>query len=254
MRRTGTTVLTLVLATALWVPAFAQSVPLTAPVAQSVEAVQAAQGVQSFQGVQLRGKTNVEKAMGKCAGSLILGALLGAAVGAAAGDTGTGALIGAGAGAVACAIFLKLGSNADKKLIRDAQLVALNTNAADNREWRTDSGELASARVFPVATGAVLVGKNGSIACRADNYCRVGDSWVPRDSILAGNIGDAVPLKVAATVTGAQNLVCRRTATSVRVGDQQVPDTNDVACLVGDSWVTGSDLKKNKIREADIVV
>lgn len=71
-------------------------------------------------------KTEVEKARGRCVGSVVGGALLGALVGRATGrdNTATGALIGAAAGVGVCAIILANAKRADR--IIAAQIASAN--------------------------------------------------------------------------------------------------------------------------------
>lgn len=203
---------------------------------------------------KIKGKTNVERAIGKCFASVLGGALLGALIGKAAGDSGKGALVGAAAGGVACAIMLKVAKDKDKEQIRQAQLLALNNNQFTRTQWTTEEGEVAVASVMPTGSGSVVVADKGSIFCRTDDVCKVGDNWYPKENILNGTIDPNAPRAVRVAVQGAQSLRCRRTSTSVKVGDQSLPDGSDVACLLGDVWVTGDELKKNKIRETDIAL
>ena len=220
----------------------------------SVAGAQSYGALQTSSGTGIKGKTHVESAIGKCIGSVLGGALLGGLIGKAAGDAGKGALIGAGAGTIVCAILLKVASNKDKQEIRNAQLAALNSNEVIKTSWTTQDNEVASAAVIPTGTGSVVVANKGSIKCRSDDICMVGDGWYPKASILNGTVDPNAPRAVQVAIQGARSVKCRRTSTSVRVADQALPDGSDVACLVGDVWVTGDELQKRKIRESDIVI
>jgi hypothetical protein len=206
----------------------------------------------SASGSRLVGKTNVERALGKCAASLLGGALLGALIGKAAGDTGKGAAIGAAAGGVVCAIMLKVASDKDKQQLRLMQLEALNSNSLQTASWTSDEGDAVTANITPTGTGNVVVADKGSLTCRADDYCKVGDSWFARNDIINNIVDPTSPRVIPAGLGNARVLQCRRTSTSVKVDDQDASQGTDVACLVGDTWVTGDELKKRKIREEDI--
>lgn len=234
----------------------ANAVPLASVSAQVTDspASSAAPMDAPVQGLALRGKTNVDRAVGKCVGAVFLGALLGAGLGAIGGNAGDGALIGAGVGVGVCAIIMKVASDRDKREIRNAQLAAFNSAQSINASWTTQEGLNAQATVVPTGSGSVMVAKNGSLQCRSDNQCLVGDNWYSRDAILAGSIDPGAPKLAKASITGAQQLVCRRAATSIAVAGQQAQNSSDVACLIGDSWITGDELKKKKIREADIII
>ncbi|NNM75797.1 hypothetical protein HJG53_02605 [Sphingomonas sp. ID1715] len=207
---------------------------------------------QTYGGRSLSGKTHVERAIGKCAASLLIGGLLGAGIGAAAGDTRRGALIGLGAGAVVCAVLVSAASSKDKAALRAAQLEALNSGAEQTVAWQTEQGQLARTVVSPSAPGSVLLSQAGSLQCRQDDMCRVGDSWYPKADILAGNAAPNAPKLVKASFTNAQQLVCRRAHVSMSIDGSAATDGTDVSCLVGDTWITGDELKKHKINEAHV--
>jgi cytochrome c551/c552 len=202
-------------------------------------------------GRSISGKTHVERAVGKCVASLLIGSLVGAAVGAAAGNTKRGALIGAGAGAVVCALLIGAARNRDREL-RAAQLEALNSGTLQTVGWSTQEGQSARAIVQPAAPGSVLVSQAGSLQCRQDDMCRVGDSWYPKADILAGRADPKAPRLVKASFTDARELVCRRSHMSLSVDDNVATGGDDVACLVGDTWVMSDQLKKHKIKEGHI--
>lgn len=226
-----------------------------APASVMVIAAQAAPPA-GYQGRALVGKTNVDRAIGKCAGALVLGALLGAGIGAAAGDAGKGAAIGAGVGAVACVVLLKIASDRDKRQIRAAQLEALNAAPgaprAQTAVWTSEKGAEVRTDVTASAPGSVLLSQAGSLQCRADDQCKVGDSWYPKATILAGQVDANAARPVRAAFTDARELVCRRTVTKVQIDDASPSSSQDVSCLVGDRWVTGDQLKKLKIDESHI--
>lgn len=253
-------VMTTMVASALPAQSLPEPGPIEAPAApQSLDVATTSTApavpiVAATTGSSLKGKTNLDRAVGKCVMSVVFGAILGAAVGAAAGDVGSGLAVGAGVGAVVCAVLLKVASDKDKKQIREAQLAAFNSNQLERSVWTTEDGLAAQVTVVPTGNGKVLVAKNGSLECRSDNQCRVGDTWYPQEDILAGRLDPTTPLKVKASVSGAQELLCRRTSTSITISDRDVQNGSDIACLVGDTWVTGDQLKKSKIRESDVVI
>lgn len=165
--------------------------------------------VQTAYGSSIKGKTQVERAIGKCTGSIVGGAILGALVGAAAKDTGTGALIGAAAGAGLCAYLLVVASKQDKQALRDAQLQAINSGQTYQTTWTTTDGKpaAASVQVSPI-------------------------------------------VQVSAPKT-KETLRCRRARTTLAVAD--APQSfDDAVCLVGDTWVTGKDLKEMGINDSDV--
>jgi len=200
-------------------------------------------------GSRIDGKTQVDRAIGQCLAAVLLGALGGTVI-----KKGKGTLIGAAAGGLVCAVLIKVASNKDKTRIRQAQLVAFNESRIQNANWVTDEGAKAELSVTPIAQGAVVMTSAGSIECRRDNQCRIGDSWFPKDQILAKNADPNAPKLVKASFESAQELVCRRNRTILGVDRQPVSDGSDTACLVGDTWVTGSAFKKNKIKESDVLI
>lgn len=206
-----------------------------------------------YGGRALQGKTHVERAIGKCVGSLLIGGLLGAGIGAVAGDAKRGALLGLGTGAVVCAVLIAAASSKDKAAMRAAQLEALNSGNVQTVSWQTEQGELARTVVAPGAPGSVLLTNAGSLQCRQDDTCQVGDSWYPRAEILAGRAAPNASKLIKASFTNAQQLVCRRSHVTMTVNQSDATDGNDVSCLIGDTWVTGDELKKHKINEAHVV-
>lgn len=229
---------------------FARSLGLVAALSLTVTPITAQA---ASYGSTLSGKTHVERAIGKCAGSLLLGALLGAGIGAAAGNTKKGVLIGLGTGAVVCALLISAASSKDKQALREAQLDAYNTGQVRNISWATEQGQFAQATIEPSKPGVVLVSQSGSLECRRqDDFCKVGDSWFPRASILAGQAAPDAPKLVKAAFTNAEELVCRRAHVSLTIDQNSATDGDDVACLVGDTWVTGDQLKKRKINESHV--
>lgn len=205
-------------------------------------------------GRALLGKTHVERAIGKCAASLLIGGLLGAGIGAAAGDAGKGALIGLGTGAVVCTLLVTAASGKDKAALRAAQLDALNSGEAKTVSWRTGQGQYAEAMIQPSQPGTVLVSQNGSLECRSDDMCRVGDSWFAKASILSGQSAPNAPKLIKASFTDAEELVCRRSNTNLTINRDGATNGDDIACLVGDTWVTGDQLKKRKINESHVTI
>lgn len=205
-----------------------------------------------YAGRTLQGKTHVERAIGKCATSLLIGGLLGAGIGAAAGDAKKGALLGLGAGAVVCAVLVAAASSKDKAAMRAAELEALNSGTVQIVSWQTEQGQIARTVVAPGAPGSVLLTDAGSLQCRQDDMCRVGDSWFPKADIMAGRAAPNAPKLVKASFTNAQQLVCRRSHMSMTIDQNSATDGTDVSCLIGDTWVTGDELKKHKINEAHV--
>jgi len=171
-------------------------------------AVAPAAGAQDTYGAnRIDGKTEVEKAMGRCAATVLVGALLGAAVGSDSGQAGRGAAIGAAAGAGVCAIMLKVASNKDKERLREAQLAAANSGASQTTEWTTDQGQDARATVTASPIVQVSAPKTQeTLPCRrtrtevtvgeqsnqtTDVVCLHGDRWLTLDKLKALGIKPA---------------------------------------------------------------
>lgn len=89
------------------------------------------------------GKTELDRAKGKCVGSVLGGALLGALVGRAVGgkdSTLVGAAVGATAGAGVCAVLISNAKHKDKMLA--AQLAAAqNPGQLYEATWTNDEGQ-----------------------------------------------------------------------------------------------------------------
>lgn len=208
-----------------------------------------AQATYNAQGQKLSGKTFVEKSIGKCVVAVLLGAGLGAAV-----KGKDGALIGAGLGGLVCALMLKAASDKDKARVRDAQLAALGSNHSQQETWSTDQGATAQLAVMPMGDGTVMMTNSGSLECRRDNQCRIGDSWYPRDQILSREPAAEAPKLVKASFESSRELVCRKSRAVYGVDGQTVSDGTDIACLVGDTWVMSDALKKQKINSKHVVI
>lgn len=198
----------------------------------------------------MKGKTHVDRAIGKCVAAAVGAAILGGLVGAAAGSTKKGLLIGAAAGVGICAILMKVANDKDKAALRQAQLDAANLGQYQSRSWRGNEGDLIEATVSPSAPVPLVVGEKGSYRCRSDNTCLVGDQWVAYDTLVP-----QTPAGVQlASVSKMQVVKCRRLQTDMTINGQGADSGSEAVCLVGDSWVTGDQLKKMKIRDEDIVV
>jgi hypothetical protein len=208
-----------------------------------------AQAIYNGQGQRLAGKTYVEKAIGKCILAMIIGGGLGAAI-----KGKDGALVGLAAGGLVCALIMKGAGDKDKARIRDAQLAALSTNKLQESSWSTDQGANAQLAVVPMGDGAVLMTDKGSLECRRDDQCRVGDSWYPKDQILSRQASADAPKVVKASFESSRELVCRRSRVVYGVDRQVVSDGTDIACLDGDTWVTSDAFKKQKINSGHVVI
>lgn len=196
----------------------------------------------------LKGKTHVDRAIGKCVLSVVGGAILGGLIGAAAGSTKKGALIGGAAGVGLCAILMKVASDKDKAYVRQAQLDAANLGQYQTRSWRGSEGDLIQTAVSPSAPVPVVIGEKGSYRCRTDNMCLVGDQWVAYDTLVPQT---APGVQLASSKLKV--IKCRRLQTDMAVNGQGAASGSEAVCLVGDSWVTGDQLKKMNIRDADVV-
>ncbi|TKV41565.1 hypothetical protein A0U87_20625 [Sphingobium sp. MP9-4] len=210
---------------------------------------QASDATYNARGQRLSGKTAVEKTIGKCVLALVIGGGLGAAL-----KGKNGAAIGLAAGGLVCALMMKTASDKDKARVRAAELEAFNSNAMQRASWTTDDGTPAELAVMPSGQGSVLMTSAGSLECRRDNQCRIGDSWFPKDQILSKQAQANAPKIVKASFESAEELVCRRNRVTLGVQGQVVSDGSDTACLVGDTWVTGDALKKSKIKESNILI
>lgn len=208
-----------------------------------------AQATYNAQGQKLAGKTFVEKAIGKCVVAVLLGAGLGAAI-----KGKDGALVGAGLGGLVCALMMKAASDKDKERVRDAQLAALNSNTQQQDTWSTDQGATVQLAVMPEGDGKLLMTSTGSIECRRDDQCRIGDSWYPKDQILSRQAAADAPKLVKASFESSRELVCRKSRVVYDVDGQVVSDGTDIACLNGDTWVTSDAFKKQKINSGHVVI
>jgi hypothetical protein len=229
-----------------WTAALLLGVMIVQPiVAQRAEA----QATYNAQGQRLSGKTYVEKSIGKCIVALLIGGGLGAAI-----KGKDGALVGLAAGGLVCALIMKAAGDKDKARMRDAQLAALNSNARQDASWETDGGAHAQLAVVPAGSGTVLMTSAGSLECRRDNQCRVGDNWYPKDQILSRQAAADAPNVVKASFASSRELVCRRSRIAYGVDGQVVSDGTDIACLDGDTWVTSDAFKKDKINADHVVI
>ena len=122
-----------------------------------------------------------------------LGAGLGAAI-----KGKDGALVGAGLGGLVCALMMKAARDKDKERVRNAQLAALNSNTQQQDTWSTDQGATVQLAVMPEGDGKLLMTSTGSIECRRDDQCRIGDSWYPKDQILSRQAAADAPKLVKA--------------------------------------------------------
>lgn len=150
-----------------------------------------------YSAARIDGKTEVEKAMGRCAAAIIAGALLGAAVNSD--NRGQGAVAGGTIGGVLCAAMLAVASKNDKARLRQAQLAALNTGVMHAEDWTTSDNKAASARVTAGDVVEVTAPKTAQVLkCRrvntqlyvdgqgtdtSDVVCLNGDSWVTLDKL-----------------------------------------------------------------------
>lgn len=147
----------------------------------------------------ITGKTEVEKAMGRCAAAVIGGALLGAIAGNQSNQAGRGAAVGAAVGAGVCAMMMSVASSRDKENLRLLQLQAVNTGQPQAQEWRTSDGQAVSAVVNASNVVEISAPKTQEVVqCRrantrltmdgqesmtSDVVCLQGDSWVTVDQL-----------------------------------------------------------------------
>ncbi len=158
-------------------------------------------GYSDFNAAQIAGKTEVEKAIGRCALAVIVGAGIGAAT---SDNRGRGAATGAAIGGVVCVAMLSIASNRDKERLRDAQLSALNTGRIQHASWTTEENKSASAMVSASNVVEVSAPKTAEVVkCRrvntqldidgqanstSDVVCLRGDSWVTLDKLKGTGI------------------------------------------------------------------
>jgi hypothetical protein len=206
-----------------------------------------AQATYNAQGQKLAGMTFVEKTIAKCVAAVVMGGVIGGFI---KGEEGVP--IGVGVGGLVCVLMMKAASDKDKARVRDAQLAALNSNSQQQDTWVTDKGATAQLKVMPAGDGRVLMTSAGSLECRRDNQCRIGDSWYPKDQILSRQAAADAPKKVKASFESSRELVCRKSRVVYDVNGQVVSDKPDVACLNGDTWVTSDAFKKHKINSAHV--
>lgn len=174
--------------------AVASAVALGLAVQPGLAAAQTDYG--AFNAAQITGKTEVEKAIGRCAFAVLAGAALGAA---ASENRGRGAATGAAIGGVVCVAMLSIASANDKARLREAQLAALNTGQIQHANWTTTENKAASAMVSAGDVVEVSARKSDEVVkCRrvntqldvdgqtnatSDVVCLRGDSWVTLDKL-----------------------------------------------------------------------
>lgn len=86
------------------------------------------------------GRSELDRAQGRCVAAVAVGTILGAVVGnnVGSGNAGRGALIGAGVGGVACAIIAEAARERDR-VLEYQRMAAMNGEGARN-EWVAESG------------------------------------------------------------------------------------------------------------------
>ena len=149
-------------------------------------------------GTSIEGKTEVEKAIGRCVAAVVGGALLGALLGGRR-NAGSGAVIGGAVGAGVCAIMLSMASAQDKARLRQIQLEALNSGQPQTDQWQTTEGRYVTATVTPSNFVQVTAPKtetpvkctrmitqlsaSGQGSPSSELRCLSGDTWVPPEEL-----------------------------------------------------------------------
>jgi hypothetical protein len=122
-----------------------------------------------------RQRTEVEKAMGKCAASVIGGALLGAVIGnnTGDGDARRGATIGAVAGVGFCAVLIAMANDRDKRQIAEAQALAAEQGGTQTRQYVGNDGLKRSVSIKAVDFHPTPANVSaGDRAAQPDRLCR----------------------------------------------------------------------------------
>ena len=155
-------------------------------------------------------RTQVEKAMATCVGTVAAGAILGAIIGnnSGSGNARRGAVIGAAAGAGACAVLLAMANEKDKQQIAQLQMAAAANGGTRQTRYVGDDG---ATRTITAVAGPVVqrvaVTPSGAEASRP-KICRP----VSVNLDVAGKGQADVP----------QELYCRNPQT--RVWAREVPE------------------------------
>lgn len=171
-----------------------------------------------YSGTEIRGETEVDKALKKCPKVAAITTGIGVAIEMLGRGNSSGNRLpvrggagGALVGAAICGAMVASASQRDKERLRAMQLQAVNTGNRQYSSWRTEEGEVVRASVTT-----------------------------------------SQPVDVTAPKT-QEKLKCRRTNTTLSVGTE-TSDTSDVVCLLGDSWVMADNLSDVGIKKSDIAI
>ena len=147
-------------------------------------------------------RSNMDKAIASCMGTVLVGALLGAAIGnnSGRGNAGRGAVMGAAAGGAVCAVLLAMASQKDKEQLAQAQRAALASNQAQQVSYTGDDGK---ARLIRVSAPVEVADPKPATAGATARVCRmthtqvsvsgVGDTSAPDQMYCRDANGDWAP-------------------------------------------------------------
>ena len=169
--------------------------------------------------------TEVDRAIGKCVGTIAGGTVLGALIaGAFGGDAGDGALIGAGVGAGACAVLVAVASEKDRENIRRQQAMAAQDLELQVMEYTNEKGQ--KVRLETEVDEADV-----SKEYTAKVYERAAEIELQKQQITA-----AVP---ASPAIAEEQRICRRTSTTVTLVDSgKSTKLGQLVCRTADGdWV-----------------
>ncbi len=161
--------------------------------------------VERYQGTQIVGETEVDRALKRCPAVAAAGVAIGGAIDlfskrkSGGGFPITGVAAGGIAGAAICGAMIASASHRDKERVRTMQLEAANSGHRQERNWRSDGGEIVRATVSTTNTVDVVAPKSKeTLKCRrtetrisvgreisdtSDVICLVGDRWVMADQL-----------------------------------------------------------------------
>lgn len=170
-------------------------------------------------------RTEVDKAFGKCVGTVAGGAILGALISSAlGGDAGDGALVGAGVGAGACAVLLVVASEKDRENIRRQQAMAAESLESQVMEYTNEKGR--KVRLETQVTEAELPEEFTTMAYERAAALEAQNQTQP-STVTASNM------------VAPEQRICRRTATTVTLmGSGESTQLGQLVCRTADGdWV-----------------
>jgi hypothetical protein len=138
------------------------------------------------EGQTTEAKSEIDRAVGRCAASVIGGALLGAIIGnnTGRGNAGRGALIGASAGGLACTVIMAAAR--EKAALLDSQRAAIAAGADSRQEIRAKDGSTIVMNNRITEAPSVDVTVDGAVQSRR---CKFANSTIEIADIGASELG-----------------------------------------------------------------